>query len=104
MSQEEQSLPTTTEETQQQPTTPETAAPVEPPFPSLVGIDLGNEEIVLACCQYSDNYPTIVRNDTSDTGTKNLVSFKNLERLFGEGAVGHVSVLNLVSRASCFGF
>lgn len=86
MSEETASVLPTTETT----ATEATEAVVEAPFPALVGIDLGNEEIVLACVQAHEAYPTIVRNDTSDTGTKNLMSFKNLERLYGESAVGHV--------------
>eukprot|EP01127_Copromyxa_protea_P007288 TRINITY_DN171_c5_g1_i1.p1 TRINITY_DN171_c5_g1~~TRINITY_DN171_c5_g1_i1.p1 ORF type:complete len:733 (-),score=236.06 TRINITY_DN171_c5_g1_i1:23-2221(-) len=64
----------------------------EAAFPAFVAVDFGNNEIVLAICNSHDNFPTIVRNDTSETGTKNLVSFKNAERLFGEGAVGHTQI------------
>lgn len=95
MSEETASVPVSTDtEPTTEPAVEPTAEPmvVEAPFPALVGIDLGNEEIVLACCQAQDSYPTVVRNDTSDTGTKTLVSFKNLERLFGESAVGHVRI------------
>lgn len=93
MSEEATTVPpteTVSTEAVQESTTP---VPVveEPPFPVLVGIDLGNEDIVLAACQAHEAFPAIVRNDTSDTSTKTLLSFKNVERLFGESAAGHVS-------------
>eukprot|EP01126_Amoeba_proteus_P061354 TRINITY_DN822_c0_g2_i2.p1 TRINITY_DN822_c0_g2~~TRINITY_DN822_c0_g2_i2.p1 ORF type:complete len:587 (-),score=143.37 TRINITY_DN822_c0_g2_i2:716-2476(-) len=61
------------------------------PFPSLGGIDLGNDTFVLALCTDLDSYPTIVRNDTSDHSSKNLIAFKNFERLVGDSAEGSAS-------------
>src|SRR5687768_6476755 len=88
--QTEEATPTEPTTTTTQPTEEE----VKAPFPVLVGIDLGNEDIVLAACNEESGYPTIVRNDTSDTTTKNLLTVKGVERLYGESAVGHVRDFN----------
>lgn len=64
---------------------------IKPPFPTLLGIDFGSTKIVTAFARHnSTDLPTIVRNETADLYTTNLLSFKGEERLLGEAAAGHV--------------
>jgi molecular chaperone DnaK (HSP70) len=59
---------------------------------SLLGIDFGCSKVVTSLIHHDSKFPFVVRNETQDLYTLNLLGFKGRQRLIGAEAMGEAQL------------